>query len=89
MQSSGFGVEEEAVASRNGLVEVASGYSFDDTVGRLQRAFGEKGLEIFAVIDHSGEAAKVGLKMSPTKVLIFGSPKCGDSADGGGSEHRH
>ena len=36
-----------------------------------------KGLQVFAVIDHSGEAEKVGLKMPPTKVLIFGSPKAG------------
>jgi uncharacterized protein (DUF302 family) len=61
----------------NGLVQLASRYSVDDTVKRLQAAFGEKGLQVFAVIDHSGEAEKVGLKMRPTKVLIFGSPKGG------------
>ena len=61
----------------NGLVQVASRYSVDDTVKRLQTAFGEKGLQVFALIDHSGEAEKVGLKMRPTKVLIFGSPKGG------------
>jgi uncharacterized protein (DUF302 family) len=59
------------------LVKVASRYSFEETVRRLQAAFGEKGLQVFAVIDHSGEAEKVGLKMRPTKVLIFGSPKGG------------
>jgi uncharacterized protein (DUF302 family) len=61
----------------SGLVRVASRYSVEDTVRRLQAAFTEKGLQIFAVIDHSGEAEKVGLKMRPTKVLIFGSPKGG------------
>src|SRR3984885_11574292 len=61
----------------NGLVQVASRYSVDDTVKRLQTAFGEKGLQVFALIDHSGEAEKVGLTMRPTKVLIFGSPKGG------------
>ncbi len=61
----------------NGLVQVASRYSVDDTVKRLEAAFGEKGMQVFAVIDHSGEAEKVGLKMRPTKVLIFGSPKGG------------
>src|ERR1700729_3132425 len=60
-----------------GLVEIASRYSFDETVERLQAAFREKGMQVFAVIDHSGEAEKVGLKMRPTKVLIFGSPKGG------------
>lgn len=61
----------------NGLVRVASQYAMDDTVRRLQDAFTEKGLQVFAVIDHSGEAEKVGMKMPPTKVLIFGSPKAG------------
>jgi len=61
----------------NGLVQVASHYSVDETVQRLESIFGQKGLQVFAVIDHSGEAAKVGLKMRPTKVVIFGSPKGG------------
>lgn len=60
-----------------GLVEVASHRSVDETIAKLQAAFQEKGLQTFAIIDHSGEAAKVGLKMRPTKVLIFGSPKGG------------
>jgi len=61
----------------NGLVVVRTPYSVDETVARLQAAFAEKGLRVFAVIDHSGEAEKVGLKMKPTKVVIFGSPKAG------------
>ena len=65
------------MANENGLVQVASHYSFDETIKRLQAAFAEKGLQVFAVIDHSGEAEKVGLKMGPTKVMIFGSPKGG------------
>jgi uncharacterized protein (DUF302 family) len=61
----------------NGLVRVASKYSVDESVQRLQAIFAEKGLQIFSVVDHSGEAEKVGLKMRPTKVVIFGSPKAG------------
>src|ERR1700681_4844163 len=61
----------------NGLVQVASRYSVDESVRRLQAAFAEKGLQIFARVDHSGEAEKVGLKMRPTQLLIFGSPKGG------------
>jgi uncharacterized protein (DUF302 family) len=61
----------------NGLVRVASHYSFDETMQRLESVLEQKGLQIFAVIDHSGEAEKAGLKMRPTKVLIFGSPKGG------------
>ena len=63
--------------STNGLNQVASHYRMDETVQRLQSTFAEKGLQVFAVIDHSGEAEKIGLKMPPTKVLIFGSPKAG------------
>lgn len=63
--------------SDNGLIQVASHYPMDETVQRLQKGFTEKGLQVFAVVDHSGEAEKVGLKMPPTKVLIFGSPKAG------------
>ena len=65
------------MGSGNGLIQVASRYSVDETVRRLRAAFAEKGLQVFAVIDHSGEAEKVGLKMRPTKVVIFGSPKGG------------
>ena len=61
----------------NGLVQVGSRYSVDETVKRLESMLGQKGLQIFIVIDHSGEAAKVGLTMRPTKVVIFGSPKGG------------
>jgi uncharacterized protein (DUF302 family) len=65
------------MAQSNGLVQVPSHYSVDETVRRLEAAFAEKGMRIFALIDHSGEAEKAGLKMRPTKVVIFGSPKGG------------
>ena len=65
------------MGKQNGLTQVPSPYSVDETVHRLQAAFPQKGLQVFAFIDHSGEAEKVGLKMRPTKVLIFGSPKAG------------
>jgi uncharacterized protein (DUF302 family) len=69
--------EENAMAKEAGLVQVPSRYSVDDSVRRLEAVFSEKGLKVFAVIDHSGEAEKVGLKMRPTKVVLFGSPKAG------------
>src|ERR1039457_2305517 len=61
----------------NGLMQVASPHSVDETVQRLESILAQRGLQVFALVDHSGEAAKVGLKMRPTKVLIFGSPKGG------------
>jgi uncharacterized protein (DUF302 family) len=65
------------MAKDNGLIQVVSRYSAEETMRRLQATFAEKGLQVFAEIDHSGEAEKVGLKMPPTKLLIFGSPKAG------------
>ncbi len=61
----------------NGLVVVSSKVSVDETLRRLQAAFSEKEMQVFAVVDHSGEAEKVGLKMRPTKVIVFGNPKGG------------
>jgi uncharacterized protein (DUF302 family) len=61
----------------NGLIQVGSRYSVDETVQRLQALLAQKGLQLFALVDHSGEAEKAGLKMRPTKLLIFGSPKAG------------
>jgi uncharacterized protein (DUF302 family) len=61
----------------NGIVQRPSNHSVDETVKRLKAILQAKGLTLFAVVDHSGEAEKVGLKMRPTKLLIFGSPKGG------------
>jgi uncharacterized protein (DUF302 family) len=61
----------------NGLLQVASRYTVDETVKRLESVLAERGVQLFALIDHSGEAEKAGMKMRPTKVLIFGNPKGG------------
>src|ERR1700727_401259 len=61
----------------SGLAQVASPYTVDETLKRLESVLGGHGLQVFALIDHSGEAEKVGMKMPPTKLLIFGSPKGG------------
>lgn len=60
-----------------GLVNLSSGHSVMETVRRLEAAIMAKGMQVFAIIDHSDEAEKVGMKMRPTKVVIFGSPKGG------------
>jgi uncharacterized protein (DUF302 family) len=54
-----------------------SRHSVDQTVAKLEATLQSKGVKLFILIDHSGEAAKVGLKMPPTKLLIFGNPKSG------------
>ena len=63
--------------SANGLITIPSNHSVHETVHRISAVLLEKGILIFARIDHSGEAAKVGLQMPNTKLLIFGSPKGG------------
>ena len=61
----------------NGLMQVASKRTVDETVQRVESVLAGRGLKLFALIDHSGEAEKVGMKMPPTKLLLFGSPKGG------------
>jgi uncharacterized protein (DUF302 family) len=61
----------------NGIIDVRSRYSVPETLARLRSIVQEKGMMVFAIIDHSGEAEKIGLEMRPTQVLIFGSPKGG------------
>ena len=61
----------------NGIIQVASSHSVDQTVEKLKGILQAKGVTLFALVDHSGEAEKVGMTMRPTKLLIFGSPKGG------------
>jgi uncharacterized protein (DUF302 family) len=65
------------VKNKNGIVDVPSSHSVDETVERVKNILQSKGVTLFAVIDHSGEAEKVGMKMPPTKLVIFGNPKGG------------
>lgn len=60
-----------------GIVDKPSNHSVDETVQRLKDIIHSKGLTLFAVVDHSGEAEKVRMHMLPTKLVIFGSPKAG------------
>src|ERR1035441_9914814 len=60
-----------------GIIDIPSSYSVPETLARLQSILKEKGVMVFALIDHSGEAAKAGLEMRPTQLLIFGNPKGG------------
>ena len=64
-------------AADKGIIDKASIHSVDQTVDRLKMILQEKGVTLFALVDHSGEAERVGMKMPPTKLLIFGNPKAG------------
>jgi uncharacterized protein (DUF302 family)/uncharacterized membrane protein YidH (DUF202 family) len=61
----------------NGILRTASNHSVEETVTRLKSILEAKGVKLFTIVDHSGEAASAGLKMPNTKLLIFGNPKAG------------
>lgn len=65
------------IDKENGVINQPSKHSVDETVEKLEGILRAKGVALFALVDHSGEAEKVGLKMPPTKLLIFGNPKAG------------
>jgi uncharacterized protein (DUF302 family) len=60
-----------------GIETIPSNHTVDETVSRLQSLLQDRGIKLFALIDHSGEAAAAGLTMRNTKLLIFGNPKAG------------
>ena len=63
--------------SVEGIVSIPSPFSVEQTLERLQEAIHSRNLTLFAHIDHSGGARRVGLKMQEAHVLIFGNPKGG------------
>ena len=64
-------------ATNKGIIDRPSNHSVEQTVERLKNILKSKGVTLFALIDHSGEAERAGMKMPPTKLLIFGNPKAG------------
>jgi uncharacterized protein (DUF302 family) len=73
----------------NGIVNELSNHSVDDTVERLKALLQTSGAVLFGLVDHSGEAEKVGLDMKPTKLLIFGNPKAGTHLMLASPQHGH
>jgi uncharacterized protein (DUF302 family) len=63
--------------TETGIVSIPGNQSVDQTVEKLEQILQDKGVKLFALVDHSGEAEKAGMHMRPTKLLIFGSPKAG------------
>jgi uncharacterized protein (DUF302 family) len=71
--------QEKSMTSNpdNGIVTIPSHQSVDQTVQKLEKLLQAKGVKLFTLVDHSGEAEKAGMQMRPTKLLIFGNPKAG------------
>ena len=63
--------------TERGIVHLSSAHAADDVLARLLALLQEKGVTVFAVVDHSGEAARAGFAMPNTKLVIFGNPKVG------------
>jgi len=63
--------------SGSGIITLPSQHSVDQTLEKLQALLRAKGVTLFALVDHSGEAAKVGMTLPPTKLVMFGNPKAG------------
>ena len=61
----------------SGVVTIPTQHSVDEAVRRLEQMLADRDIQLFALVDHSGEAEKAGLQMPPTKLVIFGSPKAG------------
>ena len=72
-----FGASTSAFAQAEGLISVASPRSAVDTMNRLEALVKERGLNVFARIDHAAGAAKVGKTLRSTELLIFGNPQGG------------
>jgi uncharacterized protein (DUF302 family) len=64
-------------AADAGIVNIISRHSVAETAGKIEEILRSKGVKLFAVVDHSAEAASVGMAMKPTILLIFGNPKAG------------
>lgn len=60
-----------------GLITIQSDYSVKETVDRLASTVESKGLTVFLRVDHADNAAKQGLQLRPTELIIFGNPKAG------------
>ena len=77
MNAKGAATELPTQSVRSGIISERSRHSVEQTVERLTALLHAKGVTLFALVDHSAEAAKIGMTMPPTKLLIFGNPKAG------------
>jgi uncharacterized protein (DUF302 family) len=72
-----LGLASSAAFGADGLVTVKSPYRVKETIDRLEAVVKQKGLMVFARVDHAAGAAKVGKTLRPTELLIFGNPQGG------------
>ena len=66
-----------AATEARGIIDIPTNRSVDETVAKLKGILESRGVTLFALVDHSGQAEKVGMKLRPTKLLIFGNVRAG------------
>ena len=66
-----------AATAAEGVISIESPHGVDETADRLEKTLKEKGMTIFTRIDHENNAEKAGLKLRPTRLVVFGNPKVG------------
>jgi uncharacterized protein (DUF302 family) len=62
---------------KNGIISKAANCTVEEAVNKIKSLLVGRGITLFAIIDHSGEAETIAMKMPDTKLLIFGNPKSG------------
>ncbi|MDA1089208.1 MAG: DUF302 domain-containing protein [Proteobacteria bacterium] len=72
-----FAISPLAQASDQGMIYKKSPYGVKETMDRLEKVFKEKGVTVFARVNHAAGAKKIGAELRPTETLIFGTPKIG------------
>lgn len=66
-----------AAANEHGMINHRSQFGVEETADRLEEVLRDGGINVFARINHSQNAAEVGLSLRPTELIIFGNPKVG------------
>ena len=60
-----------------GLINVFSQHSFEDTANKLEEVLRDNGMKVFSRVPHSSDALKTGIELPSTELIIFGNPKVG------------
>ena len=67
----------ETAAGPDGLIKVKSAYTVDETIDRIKKDIAAKGIQFFMAVDQSQLAAKAGITLRPSTLLVFGNPPLG------------
>ena len=89
LEAAGLVIDGGRAMTAAGLTTSLSGRGPKETMDRLVAAVTSRGMTVFARIDHAAAAAKVGMELRPTEVVLFGNPQAADAAHAGGADDGH